>query len=167
MKRMFNCVWCKATNCQFHFLSISKSMNLKGKGIITFLKMGHSRSLFLSFCLFNFNVEFVDEILPMLGFKPWISGIRSDRSINWATTSARKHLNLEITQVIWTTSGKETYRDHGDNNDDGDGCCGCGGRWRSFSSSLSVWNPPEQSFVPSFKNDIDLGSPAKVNFLYS
>ena len=51
-----------------------------------FLKMGHSRHsrpLFLYFCLICILiVQLVDKILPMTGFKPWISGVGSDRSTN-------------------------------------------------------------------------------------
>ena len=47
-----------------------------------FLKMGHSWPLFLYFRLFFLNVQVVDKILPMLGFEPRISGVRSDRSTN-------------------------------------------------------------------------------------
>ena len=38
----------------------------------------------------------VDEILPMRGFEPRISGVRSDHSTNWATTTA--HLLLLFRQ---------------------------------------------------------------------
>ena len=52
--------------------------------------MGHSRPLFLYCCLFCiFIVQLVDKILPMTGFKPRISGIGSDYSTNWATSTAR------------------------------------------------------------------------------
>ena len=47
-----------------------------------FLKMGHSRSLFLYFCLFYFNVQLVDKILPMLVFELGISDVGSDCSTN-------------------------------------------------------------------------------------
>ena len=55
-----------------------------------FKKMGLSRPLFLYFRLFNtvdskmFNINF----LPMTGFEPRTSEIGSDRSTNWATTTA-------------------------------------------------------------------------------
>ena len=51
--------------------------------------MGHSRPLFLYFWLFNtaeikqINVRY--KSLPMTGFEPRISGIRSDCPTNWAT----------------------------------------------------------------------------------
>ena len=32
--------------------------------------------------------QFKYNFLPMTGFEPWTSGIRSDRSTNWATTTA-------------------------------------------------------------------------------
>ena len=51
--------------------------------------MGHSRPLFLYFCIFGiFVVQLVDNILPITGFKLRISGIGSNRSANWATTTA-------------------------------------------------------------------------------
>ena len=45
---------------------------------------------FFIFIFFHFNVQLVDEILSMLGFKLSISGVGSDRSTNWATTIAPK-----------------------------------------------------------------------------
>ena len=51
-------------------------------------KDGPFLATFSSFRLFYFNVELVDKSLPVLGFKPWISGVRSDRFTNWATTIA-------------------------------------------------------------------------------
>ena len=51
--------------------------------------MGHSRSLFLNFCLFD-TVDtkqmFYIKSFPMTGFEPRTSGVGSDRSTNWATT---------------------------------------------------------------------------------
>ena len=32
--------------------------------------------------------QFKYKFLPITGFEPWTSGIRSDRSTNWATTTA-------------------------------------------------------------------------------
>ena len=55
-------------------------------------KMGHSRPLFLYFRLINtvdskqINVRY--KTLLMTEFKPWTSGIISNRSTNWATTTA-------------------------------------------------------------------------------
>ena len=54
--------------------------------------MGHSWPLFLYFRLFNTvdskQVNVQNKSLPMTGFKPRTSGIRSNRSTNWATTTA-------------------------------------------------------------------------------
>ena len=50
-----------------------------------FLKIVHSRPL----CLFYLNVQLIDKILLMVGFEPGISGVRSNRFTNWATTTAR------------------------------------------------------------------------------
>ena len=44
---------------------------------------------FLYYRLLYFNVQLVDKILPMLGFEQRISGVGSDRSTNWATTTAQ------------------------------------------------------------------------------
>ena len=49
-------------------------------------KLGHSRPIFLYFRLFN-TVE--SKCFPMTGFKPQTSGIGSDRSTNWDTTTAQ------------------------------------------------------------------------------
>ena len=65
-----------------------------------FFKMGHSQPLFLYSCLFLLNVEFVDKILPMMGFKPWISGVGSDWSTNWATTTARQLRNNSMEKAL-------------------------------------------------------------------
>ena len=68
-----------------------------------FFKMGHSQPLFLNFHLFYFNVQLVDKILPMLGFKLPISGVGSDYSINWVTTTAQWKDTL-----IFISKGKPT-----------------------------------------------------------
>ena len=48
-----------------------------------FLKMGHSRPFFIYFHIFY--LQLVDK---MSGFEPRISGVRSNHSTNWATTTA-------------------------------------------------------------------------------
>ena len=45
--------------------------------MLCFSKLGHSRSLFLYFCLFSAH-----EILPMVGFELWTSGEQSEHSTN-------------------------------------------------------------------------------------
>ena len=52
--------------------------------------MGHSRHLFIYFCLFNTvdSRQWTIKILPMTGFEPRTSVIGSNRSTNWATTTA-------------------------------------------------------------------------------
>ena len=54
-------------------------------------KLGHSRPLFHFSCLFNTALKVVDskQILPMTGFKPWISDVGRDCSTNCATPSER------------------------------------------------------------------------------
>ena len=49
-----------------------------------FLKVGHSRPLFIYFRLFNTvdNKQMFNKILPMSGVEPRTSGIESDRSTN-------------------------------------------------------------------------------------
>ena len=59
--------------------------------------MGHSRSLFLYFCLFYLNVQLVDKNLPMLGFEPQISAKGNYHSTNWATTTAQERPSLQRT----------------------------------------------------------------------
>ena len=53
--------------------------------------MGLSWPLFLYFCLF-FILQLAHKCLLILGFERRISGVRSDRSANCATTTARFHL---------------------------------------------------------------------------
>ena len=52
--------------------------------------MGHSQPLFLYFCLFCL-LHLVDKISPMSGFELQISGVGSNHSTNWATTTALKN----------------------------------------------------------------------------
>ena len=60
-----------------------------------FFKMGHSRPLFLYFRHFNAQLTvnkcsiYIYKFLPMTGFEPRISGIGSDHSTNWATTTSQ------------------------------------------------------------------------------
>ena len=56
--------------------------------------MGNSRPLFLYFHLFFLNVQLVDKIVLTLGFEPRISDVRSDRSTNWAITTAQAIKNF-------------------------------------------------------------------------
>ena len=62
--------------------------------------MGHSRPLFLYFCLLAVIVQY--KILPMNGFEPRTSGVGSNCSTNWATTTARGKLLFEIQLSIAT-----------------------------------------------------------------
>ena len=90
--------------------------------LLFFLRMGHSQPLFLCFCLFYFNAQLVDKILLMLGFDPRVSGVRSDRSTNWATTTARnltficnyfaaEHLKTILHQIFlsWLPQGQNFF----------------------------------------------------------
>ena len=62
----------------------------KGKLFTLIFKKWTNPGLF--FFIFVFSILLTKNIqykfLPMTGFKPWISGVRSDRSTNWATTTA-------------------------------------------------------------------------------
>ena len=56
-----------------------------------FKSVGHSRPLFIYFRLFITvdNKQMFNKILPMTGVKPRTSGIESNRSTNWATTTSQ------------------------------------------------------------------------------
>ena len=56
-----------------------------------FKKSGPFPASFYLFRLFNTvdNKQMLNKILPMTGVKPQTSGIKSDRSTNWATTTSR------------------------------------------------------------------------------
>ena len=65
-------------------------MNFHMISLLTFAIPG------LFFLIFVFSIQLIVNVqynfLPMTGFKPRTSGIRSDRSTNWATTTV--HLNI-------------------------------------------------------------------------
>ena len=46
----------------------------------------------------------------MAGFKPWISGVGSDRSTYWATTTAQRTENLSVFLCCVATSRYEPYK---------------------------------------------------------
>ena len=73
--------------------------------LISLFLMVHSRPLFLYFRLFDFDVHLVDNILPMLGFEPQISGVGSNHSTNKATTTA-----LHRQFVLWVLVNSEPCR---------------------------------------------------------
>ena len=68
-----------------------------------FIKMGHSRPLFHYVRLFN-TVDSICSIyfLPITGFKPLTSGIGSDRSTNWATSTATTIFGRLFIQPYWS-----------------------------------------------------------------
>ena len=76
----------------------------------TFLKMGHSRPLFLYFRLFNtveskqINIRY--KSLPMTGLEPQTSGVGSDQSTNWATTTARDDF---LSFLFWVYLSRYMY----------------------------------------------------------
>ena len=54
-----------------------------------FFKMGHSRPLFIIFVFsIQLTVYVQYKFFLMSEYNPWTSGIRSNRSTNWATTTA-------------------------------------------------------------------------------
>ena len=57
--------------------------------------MGISWLRLLYFCLFHI-MQMTDKALPMLGFEPRISGVGSDRSANFATTTTTAQSKLAI-----------------------------------------------------------------------
>ena len=56
--------------------------------------MGHYQSVFLFFGFSYLNVQLVDKILPTLVFEQQISGVGSNRSTIWATTTALASTSL-------------------------------------------------------------------------
>ena len=77
-------------------------------GWLQLFKMGHSRPLFL-FSFFNsIDSKCSIQILPMKGFKLLISGIGSDSSTNWATTTAQLTTNL-LQFWLRCSTGQDTY----------------------------------------------------------
>ena len=56
--------------------------------------MGHHGLYFLYFRLINTvdSIQMLNINFPMTGFEPQTSGISSDRSTNWATTTALVHI---------------------------------------------------------------------------
>ena len=79
--------------------------------------MGHYRPLSLYFHLFSiFNVQLVDKILPMTGFKLRIFGVGSERSANWATTTTlniKEHYFSHSHGVAWIFLVSSFYILHG------------------------------------------------------
>ena len=57
--------------------------------------MGLSWPHLLYFSLFHI-MQLTEKFLPMLGFKPWISGVVSDRSANCATATTTAQSKLAI-----------------------------------------------------------------------
>ena len=85
----YKMIWC------FFMLNILKGPTRPPFCLFLFFfhKMGHSRPLF---CLSTVNSKYVHyKISPMTGFEPWTSGIGSNRSTNWATTTAHYICSFE------------------------------------------------------------------------
>ena len=67
---------------------------------ISFLKVGHSLPLFIYFRLFNtadnkqVNKQMFNKILPMTRVELRTSGLESNRSTNWATTTSPQYMFL-------------------------------------------------------------------------
>ena len=79
------------TSAHFPFLLINL-INIASVGAnnIFFLKMDHSEPLVFFIFVFS-NVQLVDKTSQMSGLEPRISGVGSDRSTNWATTTAQQN----------------------------------------------------------------------------
>ena len=71
-----------------------------------FFKMGPSRPHFHYFCLFNIvdSKMFNTIFLTMTGFELWTSGIGSDRSTNWATTTAHENTRKYVIICVYIPS---------------------------------------------------------------
>ena len=82
----------------FVFHRVKSCSHLDGIAIGITLAVISDRLLFkrwaihdLFFFIFVFsNGQLVDKTFPMSGFEPWISGVGSDCSINWATTTTHQ-----------------------------------------------------------------------------
>ena len=76
--------------------------------------MGHSRPLFIYFRLFNTvdNKQMFNKILPMTGVELGTSGIKSDRSTNWATTNSHAS---KFTGHFWISRFSASYLPNWDN----------------------------------------------------
>ena len=78
-------------------LEVSLSLNvplLSSFIILVFLKNWPFSASFTLFSFFHYTVDskqmfYTNKLLPMTGFEPRTSGTGSDRSTNWATTTAR------------------------------------------------------------------------------
>ena len=95
-RRSFPWFWSDAwTSSMFSSRQESNTENgvTKSAHFEFFFQMGHTRPLFLYFFVFSIhswqktNVQYKYKFLPMTGFEPRTSGIGSDRSTNWATTT--------------------------------------------------------------------------------
>ena len=100
------------TGCSLLFFSQFGTNHLgpwQAKRCLFFL-MGHSRPLFYS--IFTFSIlQLVDKILPVSGFKPRISGVGSDRSTNWATTTAQDFYCLMTVSRLFNNLAGNTETD--------------------------------------------------------
>ena len=81
------------------------------KRVHCFFKNGPFQASFSLFSPFQYTVVskqmfFINKFLPMTGFEPRTSGIGSDRSTNWATTTSLKRVHCWSVRI-----------EHGPNND--------------------------------------------------
>ena len=81
--------------------------------ITSFFKKNGSVSASFLF-IFVFSIQFTVNVqykfLPMTGFKPWTSGIGSDCSTNWATTTAHYFfLFLSSVSLLLSVPSLPTY----------------------------------------------------------
>ena len=82
--------WTWILNC-YNYCLLTICLIKIDKGLFFFKKMGHSRPLFL-FSSFQYswqNTNLPYKSLPMTVYEPQNSGVVSNRSTNWATTTAQ------------------------------------------------------------------------------
>ena len=89
------CSWHDWVRADDHWWPQKNPLGLKNlKWICYFFKVGHSRPLFIYFCLFNTvdNKQMFNKIFPKTRVEPRTSGIESNCSTNWATTTSQNLL---------------------------------------------------------------------------
>ena len=90
------------------------TLNVLWPLVLSFFKVAHSRPLFIYFRLFNTadNKQMFNKILPMTGVEPRTSGIESDCSANWATTTSPNQISLKprVRWIVLQLEGNIVHR---------------------------------------------------------
>ena len=103
-----------------HLITLIKSCHKKLNKSIKYFFNGQSDlfSLFLTFQFSSQETNVLHKSLPMTGFKPRTSGVKSNHSINWATTTVQNHniyhwgnFNSVSASVGWLYFGWNGARD--------------------------------------------------------